>query len=76
MDTFPSTVHLEMIMRGERGLNDVEPKIAKAEACGIDCREYRQGLNDLRAALSAFRRQFFADTLVPPSGTGVPTHGE
>lgn len=76
MNNFPSTAHLEMIMRGERGLNGVQPLIAKGKACGIDCGEYEQAAQDLRAAIDAFRREFFADTLTPPSGTGVPTHGE
>ena len=76
MNNFPSPVHLEMITRGERGLANVEPLLAKAEACGVPCEEFRAAAADLRRAIASFRGEFFPNQITPDPGTGVPIRGE
>lgn len=74
--TFPNRSHYEMLMRGQRALNDAGPLIAKAEACGVDCAEYKQGFAYLSDTIAAFIREFFPNQIVPPSGSGVATPHE
>lgn len=73
---FPSTGHYEMLIRGERALNNVEPLISKAEACGVDCAQFREGHAGMREFFAAVRREFWPDAVVPPSGSGVSHVGD
>ena len=75
MAAFPNTGHYEMLVRGERSLNDALPLIAKAESCGVDCTEFREGLDFMRDRLAQFRSTYFPDQVTPPSGTGISTGG-
>lgn len=72
--TFPSPAHYEMLLRAQQSLNHVTPLIDAAEACGVDCQEYRQGHAYLADRTNAFLRQFFPDQITPPTGSGLP-HG-
>lgn len=76
INTFPTSGHYEMLIRGQRSLNNVQPLISKAEACGVDCTEYKQGHAYLSDTINAFMREFWPDQLVPPSGSGVHTTGD
>jgi hypothetical protein len=60
-----------MLMRARRGLADVPTKIAKAEACGVDCQEYKQGYAYLSGTIDAYLREFFPGQIVPPTESGV-----
>lgn len=75
-DSFPTPVHYEMLLRAQRSLADVSPKIAKAEACGIDCRQYKEGHAYLSDTVARFIREYFPDQIQPPTGTGLPRRPE
>lgn len=70
--TFPTPGHYEMLIRGERALNNVQPLIAKAEACGVDCAQFRDGHAGMQQFFAAVRQQFWPDAVIPPSGANVP----
>lgn len=67
--------HYDMLLRGERALNDAIPLIAKAESCGVDCTEFREGHAFMRDRLARFRAVYFPDQIVPPTGAGTPIGG-
>lgn len=75
MPTFPSTAHLEQLRNSQRSLNNALQLIDAAEACGIDCQEYRQGHQALSQQTSALIGRFFPDKVVGDNGSGVPNHG-
>lgn len=74
--SFPSSGHYDMLIRGQRALNNVRPTLEKAKKCGVDCSEYEQGLAYLSDTITAFLREYFPDQVVPPSGSGVGTPAE
>lgn len=71
---FPNSGHLDLIVRGEQSLSKVLPLIDAAEAAGVEVQQYRQGHEELRRRLAAYRAHFFPDHTVPPSGSGVQVH--
>lgn len=74
--SFPNTAHYEMLIRGQRALNDVKPLIESAERCGMDCQVYREGHGYLGDQIGAFLREFFADKITPGPPPGVPPSAE
>jgi hypothetical protein len=72
MNNFPSEQHYNLLMQGQRALNDVLPLVDKAEACGLDCSEYRSGHAFMQDRIGRYLRTFFPDQITPKSGTGVP----
>lgn len=74
--SFPTPAHYEMLIRAKRSLSDVAPLISKAEACGVDCQEFREGHAYLSGTIDRFLNQYFPDQLQPPTGTGIPTRGD
>lgn len=74
--SFPSSAHYNMLMHGMRSLNEVTPLISKAEACGMDCTEYRQGHAYLQDTISRFLHEFFPDQITPPSEAGSRSTAE
>ena len=74
--SFPTPAHYEMLTRAQRTLHEVAPKIAKAESCGIDCQEFREGHQYLSDTVHRFLGVYFPDALQPPTGTGLPTRPE
>lgn len=70
--SFPSSAHYEMLLRAQQSLNNVVPLLDAAEACGVDCQEYRQGHTYLADRTNAFLRKFFPDQITPPSPSGLP----
>lgn len=74
MISFPSTAHLDALRAGQSSLNNVLPLLDKAEACGLDCTEYRQGQATLRGRIDAYLREFFPDQIVPGDATGLHRH--
>jgi hypothetical protein len=69
--TFPGPAHYEVATRGLRSLSNASNLINKAEACGVDCQQYRQGHEYLGSFLTKYINQFHPDRIVPPDGTGV-----
>lgn len=74
--SFPTPAHYEMLTRAQRSLADVVPIIAKAEACGVDCQQFREGHAYLSDTITRFIREFYPDAIRPPTGTGIPQRPE
>lgn len=74
--SFPTSSHYQMLINAQRTLNDALPKIDKAEECGIDCTEYRQGHAYLADQVERYLRAYFPDQIVPPDGTGISRAAE
>lgn len=74
-NSFPSTGHLELLVKAQESLSRVTPLIDKAEACGIDCTEYRDGVAYMGKKIDSFRSNFFPDQILPPDGSRVPKDG-
>lgn len=72
MNTFPSSAHLELIRKGQQSLADALPIIDAAEACGVDCTEYRQGHAELSRRLALYQSRFFPNQTGFPNEQGVP----
>ena len=72
MNTFPGPAHYELASRGERPLAKAAELIQKGEACGLDCTQFREGYGYIRTFLDNFKREFFPDQVMPPTGSGVP----
>lgn len=74
MTTFPSDTHYQLLINAQRELDQILPLLEKAEACGMDCQEFRQGHAAMSGQIGAWLRNFFPDKLNPPTGTGISTH--
>lgn len=61
MNTFPSTQHLDRLRDAQRSINNAIPLMDQAEACGIDCQEYRQGARAMSDQIGNFIARFFPD---------------
>jgi hypothetical protein len=76
MSAFPGPQHLELMRAGQRSLNAALPLIDNAEACGLDCTEYRQGYRALQDRIGNYIARFFPDQAIPIPGTeGQPNDG-
>jgi hypothetical protein len=71
MNSFPSSSHLDLLRKGQQSLNAARPLIDTAEACGVDCTQYRQGVASLNDRIDTYIRRFFPDQIIPIDGTGV-----
>lgn len=69
---FPNSSHYQMLMNGLRTLNDAQPEIAKAKACGIDTSEFEAGHAYLSDQINGFLQHYFPNQLLPPTGANVP----
>lgn len=67
--------HRDMLIEAQRRLADVLPEIDKAEACGIDCGEFRQGHQYLADRVGRFLNTYFPGTNASGGSTGIPTSG-
>jgi hypothetical protein len=74
MSGFPNLQHLDLLRQGQRSLHEAIPLIDAAEACGLDCQEYRQGLAALSGRIDTYIGRFFPDQLAGGSRTGLPGH--
>ena len=74
MSSFPSSIHRDILRKGQQSLNDVLPLIDVAEACGVDCQEYKQGEASLRNRINTYLTMFFPDQIIPGTPAGVPRH--
>ncbi len=72
VNSFPSINHLELIRNGQRSLSNALPLIDTAEACGLDCAQYRAGIQELGRRLALYQSRLFPDQAVPADGEGVP----
>ena len=73
--SFPSSVHRELAHRALKGVSNASTLIDKAEACGIEVAQYRQGCEYIDGVARNFLREFFPDQVLPPHPSGVPeTH--
>jgi len=77
MSTFPDMNHLELIRSGQRSLANALPLLDTAEACGLDCREYRQGIAVLGQRLAQYHARLFPDQAhgIDPEGVSVVPTG-
>lgn len=72
MSSFPNSNHLELIRQGQRSLADAQPLLDTAEACGLDCQQYRAGVQELGRRLALYQARLFPDSSVGGDGTDVP----
>lgn len=73
MNTFPTETHYNLLMQGQRALADVLPLIDKAEACGLDCSEYRSGHAYMQDRITRYINTFFPNQVTPRNPSGVST---
>lgn len=72
MSSFPGGNHLELIRNGQRSLANALPLLDTAEACGLDCQQYRAGVQELGRRLSLYQSRLFPDQAGGGDGTDVP----
>jgi hypothetical protein len=70
--SFPATVHYELAHRALKGVSDAATLIDKAEACGVDVSQYREGCQYIDGIARSFIREFFPNQVLPPHPPGVP----
>lgn len=51
--------HYDMINNGLRSIYDAQQMIAKASACGMDCRAHQESANYLQQQLQGLKTHFF-----------------
>jgi hypothetical protein len=73
MNSFPDQTHYDLLIKAQRGLDGVLPLIEKAEACGMDCQEFRSGHAAMSSQVGAWLRAFFPDQMLPASEAGIST---
>lgn len=54
--------HFKALKDAQRDLHDILPEIDKADRCGIECREFREVLDELSRRFTAIEREF----MTPP----------
>lgn len=64
--------HLELLRKTQRQLNDLLPLMDAAEACGVDCDQYRNGHAYLAARTQQYLERFFPDEYVQPDESVSP----
>lgn len=65
--------HLDLLRSAQRSLNEALPLIDRAEACGLDCQEYRQGHAALSDRVARYITHFFPGQIVG-QGAGPVRH--
>jgi hypothetical protein len=65
--------HRDMLIESQRRLQNVLPEIDKAESCGIDCSEFRQGHAYLSETVGRYLDTYFPHAAASGLGGGPPT---
>ena len=72
IDSFATPARYEAISRAQGILAGLVPLMDKAERCGINCGDFRQGHGYMKEQCDNFIREFYPDQVLPPSGSGLP----
>lgn len=67
--------HRDMLIEAQRRLSNVLPEIDKAEACGVDCAEFRQGHAYLADRVGRYLNTYFPNAVSSAGSTGIPISG-
>lgn len=76
LDSFATPARYEQLIRSKRILNSLVPMMDKAERCGIDCQQFRQGHGYMNEQADNILREFYPNQVLPPTGSGIPSTGE
>jgi len=64
--------HLAVLRQAQRALADLIPEMDKAEQCGVDCTEFRNGHAFIRDKVDQYISTYFPGPFDPASGPPVP----
>jgi hypothetical protein len=59
--SYLSQAHIDALKQAERDLHDLLPEIDRAEACGIDCSDIRQGFEFLKQRITQYLSHYGSD---------------
>lgn len=68
--------HLALLQQSQRQLADLIPEMDRAEQCGIDCTDFRNGHTFIQDKVATYLATYFPDTLVANPGDRVPREGD